>query len=66
MILRQVALGYSKVISHPLSVPSPGGKLSRDSCLQPDTRNLYGTSGNVFEDPRAPNEPTAVIAILCL
>ena len=30
-----------------------------DSCLQLDTRNLYGTSGNVFEDLLAPNEPTA-------
>ena len=25
--------------------------LSRDSCLQLDTRNLDGTSENVFEDP---------------
>ena len=33
--------------------------LSRDACLQPDTRNLCGTSGNVFENPLAPNEPTA-------
>ena len=32
---------------------------SRDSCLQPDTRNLYGGLGNVFENPPAPNEPTA-------
>ena len=28
--------------------------LSRDSCLQLDTRILYRTSGNVFEDPPAP------------
>ena len=33
--------------------------LSRDSCQQRDTRNLCGTSGNVFEDLLAPNEPTA-------
>ena len=33
--------------------------IGRDSCLQLDTLNLYGTSGNVFEDPLAPNEPTA-------
>ena len=26
---------------------------------QLDTRNLYRTSGNVFEDLLAPNEPTA-------
>ena len=31
----------------------------RDSWQQPDTQNLHGTSGNVFEDPRAPDEPTA-------
>ena len=30
-----------------------------ESCLQPDTRNLYGTSGNILEDLSAPNEPTA-------
>ena len=34
--------------------------LSCDSCLQPDTRNSCGISGNVFEDPPAPNEPPAV------
>ena len=28
-------------------------------CSQLDTRNLYRTSGNVFEDLLAPNEPTA-------
>ena len=33
--------------------------LSRDSCLHLDPRNLYGTSGNVFENLHAPNEPTA-------
>ena len=32
---------------------------SRDPGLQLDTRNLSGTSGNVFEDPRAPIEPKA-------
>ena len=51
--------GLSFVPRHPVSIPSPRGMLSRDSCLQPDTRNLYGTSGNVFEDLPAPNEPTA-------
>ena len=30
--------------------------LSRDSCLQPGARNSFGISGNVFEDPPAPNE----------
>ena len=27
---------------------SPRGMLSRDTCLQPDTRNSLGISGNVF------------------
>ena len=49
----------SHVPSHSNSIQSPHGMLSRDSGLQPDTRNSSGTSGNVFEDPRAPNEPTA-------
>ena len=31
----------------------------RDSCLQPDARNLFGTTGNVVEYPPAPDEPTA-------
>ena len=34
-------------------VPSPFGMLSRDYCQRPDTRDLHGTSGNVFEDPAA-------------
>ena len=52
--------GLSHVPSHLVIVPSPRGMPGRDSCLQPDTRNLYGTSGNVFvEDLLAPIEPTA-------
>ena len=31
----------------------------RDSCLQPNTRNSSGISGNVFEDLPAPSEPSA-------
>ena len=34
-------------------VPSLGGMLSRDPCLRPETWNLLGTSGNVFDSPRA-------------
>ena len=34
--------------------------ISPDSCLHPDTRNLFGISGNVFEDLPAPSEPPAV------
>ena len=33
--------------------------LSRDSCLQPDTPNSFGTSGSVFEDLPASSEPPA-------
>ena len=40
--------GLSHVPSQPVSVPSPRGMVSRDSCLQPETRNSIGTSGNVF------------------
>ena len=53
--------GLSHVPSHPMSIPSPRGMLSRDSCLQHDTRNSYGTSGNVFENLLAPNEPSAAL-----
>ena len=53
--------GLSHVPSHPMSIPSPRGMLSRDSCLQLDTRNSYGTSGNVFENLLAPNEPSAAL-----
>ena len=38
----------SHVPGHLVIVPSPRGMLSRDSCLQPDTRNSFGISGNVF------------------
>ena len=31
----------------------------RDSSLQLDTRSSFGTPGNVFEKPLAPNDPTA-------
>ena len=47
--------GLSYVPSQPMSDPSPHGMLSCESYLQPDTRNLYPTSGNVFENLRAPN-----------
>ena len=42
--------GLSHVPSHPMSIPNRRGMLSRDSCLQPDTRNSFGISGTVFED----------------
>ena len=62
MILRrQAALGYSHVPSPLVVVQSFCGMLSRDSCLQLDTRKLHCTSGDVFEDLLAPNEPTAAV-----
>ena len=39
-----------------MSIPCPRGLISRDSCLQPDTRNSFRTSGHVFEDLPAPGE----------
>ena len=42
-----------------MSIPSTSGMFSRDSCLEHDTRNFFGSLGNVFEDLPAPNEPTA-------
>ena len=51
--------GLSHIPNHPVIVPSPRGMLSRGSSLQPGTRNVYGTSGNVFEDLLAPGEPAA-------
>ena len=44
----------SHVPSQPAVVPSPRCMLSRDQSLRPDTWNLLGTSGNVFESPLAP------------
>ena len=44
----------SHVPRQPAIVPSPRGVLSRDQSLRPDTWNLLGTSGNVFDSPLAP------------
>ena len=44
----------SHVPSHPAIVPSLCGILSRDQSLRPETWNLLGTSGNVFDSPLAP------------
>ena len=51
--------GSSHVPSQLMRIPSPRGSLSRDSCLEPDTRNSFGISGNVLDDPPAPSEPPA-------
>ena len=42
----------SHVPSQLTIAPSLGGMLSRDPSLRPDTGNLLGTSGNVFDSPR--------------
>ena len=39
--------GLSHVASQPI-IPGRRGMLSRDSCLQLDTRNSFGVSGHVF------------------
>ena len=44
-----------------MSIPSPRGIVSRDSCLQPDTRNSLGTSGHVFEGLPAPSEASSAL-----
>ena len=40
--------GLSHVPSELMSIPSPREMVSRDSCLQSDTPNFYGTSENVL------------------
>ena len=41
--------GVSHVPSQPMRFPSLRRMLSRESCLSPDTRNSFGTAGNVLE-----------------
>ena len=53
------SFGSSHVPSQPLSIPSLRELISHDSCLQLDTRNSFGMSGDVFEDLLAPSEPPA-------
>ena len=45
---------YPHVPSQPAVVPSPCGMLSRHQSLRPDTWNMFGTSGNVFDSPLTP------------
>ena len=51
----------SHVPSQPISIPSPRGMISRDSCQQSDTRNSLGTSGQVFEGLPARGEPSSAL-----
>ena len=44
----------SHLPSPPAKVPSLGGMLSRDRSLRPETWNLHGTSGKVFDSPQTP------------
>ena len=53
--------GLSHVPSQPMSLPSPGGMISRESCLKPDTRNSLGTSGHVFEGLPARGETSSAL-----
>ena len=53
------SFGSSHVPSQPMSIPSLRELISHDSCLQLDTRNSFGMSGDVFEDLLAPSEPSA-------
>ena len=41
--------GLSHIPSQRVSIPSPCGMTCRDSCLHPDTRNSFDTSGNVLK-----------------
>ena len=50
---------YDTFPSHPAILPSPWSMLSRDQSLRPDTWNLLGTSGNVFDSPLAPNDSSS-------
>ena len=43
----------SHVLGRPAVVPSPRSMLIHDQSLRHDTWNLLGTSGNVFDSPRA-------------
>ena len=53
------SFGSSHVPSQPMSIPSLRELISHDSCLQLDTRNSFGMSGDIFEDLLAPSEPSA-------
>ena len=56
MILRrQAVLGLSHVPSHSTGIPSPRGRLSRDSCLQPEpTAACFGNSRSLADTHREP------------
>ena len=51
--------GASHIPSHPMSIPSRRGMISRDGCLPLDLRNTMGTSGNVSESLLAREWPSS-------
>ena len=53
--------GLSHVPCQLMSIPSPRGMISRDSCLQLDTRNSMGSAGNVCENLPARDGPSSAI-----
>ena len=52
--------GATHVPSQPCTIPSPRTTPYRDSGLPHDTRNIMGTSGNVFERPPAREGRTSI------
>ena len=55
----------SHVPTQPEIVSRPCGFPSRDQCQRPHTRNLLGTSGDVFEHSAAPVESTTSLKKSC-
>ena len=53
--------GLFFVPGQPMSVPSPRGLISRDSCLQSDTRKSLGSARHVFEGLPARGEPSSAL-----
>ena len=52
---------FSHAPSQLAIVPSLRGMLSRDESLRPDTWNLLGASGNVFDSPLAPVDSSSTL-----
>ena len=61
VILKLCAALGSPVPSQLMSIASPRGLISRDSCLQPAARNSLGTTGHVFQDLPAPDESSSAL-----
>ena len=59
ILKRQAVLGHPTFPVSQCVFPSLRELISHDSCLQLDTRNSFGMSGDIFEDLLAPSEPSA-------